>query len=63
MLSRPHATGEILLKSADFKDPPLLNPKYLEDKENTDIDVIAEGIILLDRLFTTIYSFIFNIRC
>jgi len=55
MLSRPHATGEILLKATDFKDTPLLNPKYyLEDKENTDIDVIAEGWIIL------IY---FNSRC
>jgi len=43
LLVRPNAVGEILLKSADYKDDPLINPKYLEDKENTDIDVLVEG--------------------
>jgi len=43
MLSRPRARGEMLLRSADYRDTPLFNPRYFEDPDGTDIRVMVEG--------------------
>ncbi|OXA57469.1 glucose dehydrogenase [FAD, quinone] isoform X2 [Folsomia candida] len=44
MLSRPRARGEMHLRSANFRDTPLFNPKYFEDLDGSDIKVMVEGV-------------------
>lgn len=37
------ARGEMHLRSANFRDTPLFNPKYFEDLDGSDIKVMVEG--------------------
>ena len=49
ILEHPESTGEILLKSSDPFEFPLIDPKYLTKKY--DIDVLKEGYKLFVKLF------------
>jgi len=42
VLLHPRSAGHIRLQSADPFDPPLIDPKFLQD--HADIDTIAEGL-------------------
>ncbi len=43
MLSRPKVRGEMFLRSADYRDDPILDPRYFEDMNDDDIKVMVEG--------------------
>lgn len=43
MLSRPKVRGVLLLKSSDYRDDPILDPRYFEDSDGDDIKVMVEG--------------------
>ena len=43
MLSRPKVRGVMLLRSADYRDDPILDPRYFEDLSGDDIKVMVEG--------------------
>jgi choline dehydrogenase len=42
ILLRPHSRGEVVLSSADPKDRPIIDPKFLEDKR--DLDTLLKGL-------------------
>ena len=44
MLSRPKQRGEILLRSSNYRDDMIFNPRYFEDPTTGDIQVMVEGV-------------------
>jgi choline dehydrogenase len=43
--ARPSSTGTVLLASTNPRDPPIINPRYLEDNGQADIRILTEGIM------------------
>lgn len=50
---RPHSIGSVGLRSADPKDPPLIDPNYLGDSDGYDWRVAIEGFRRGRELLTT----------
>jgi len=48
--ARPTSTGSVLLSSATARDPPIINPRYLEDNGENDLRVLQEGVVTALRL-------------
>jgi len=46
MLSRPKVRGVLLLKSRNYRDDPIMDPKYFEDLDKSDVRVMVEGMPL-----------------
>ncbi|OXA50686.1 Glucose dehydrogenase [FAD, quinone] [Folsomia candida] len=42
--ARPTSTGSVLLASTNPRDPPIINPRYLDDAGSADIRILTEGI-------------------
>jgi choline dehydrogenase len=51
VLLYPKSTGSVTLRSANFKDSPLIDTNYLADKK--DMDVIISGIKYVRKVFST----------
>lgn len=49
----PISVGTIRLKSSDPYDYPLIDPNYLSDEKNEDIEVLYQGLQLVFRLAET----------
>lgn len=47
VLSSPNSNGYVKLQSANYKDPPVINPRYLSDEHNEDIAMLSIGIRFL----------------
>ena len=48
---RPHSKGYVHIQSANIKDAPRINPKYLEDE--TDIQVTLAGMRIARKIMST----------
>ncbi len=46
VLLQPRSVGDVRLRSADPRDPPLVDPRYLTDAEGHDIRVLLRGVEL-----------------
>jgi len=46
---RPKSRGNIRLKSVDFRDDVIIDPKYYEDARGEDIRVTVEGMMYIQR--------------
>lgn len=53
ILLNPKSTGEILLKSSDPFDPPLIRAGYLTDHDNEDLKTLVRGIRLMKKFIKT----------
>jgi choline dehydrogenase len=49
-INRPYSRGWLELKSADFRDPPRIQPRLLEDER--DVDVLIRGCEMIRRIFS-----------
>ncbi len=52
--NRPISKGHILLRSSNPKDPPIIDPKYLD--HDNDLEVLVEGVALIKQKLTEIGS-------
>jgi choline dehydrogenase len=49
-VNRPHSRGSLTLRSGNFRDPPRIEPRLLEDAR--DIDVLIRGCEMIRRIFS-----------
>ncbi|CAO1400392.1 unnamed protein product [Diamesa serratosioi] len=47
VLLSPISNGYVKLRSANYRDPPVINPRYLSDENNEDIALLRIGIRFL----------------
>jgi len=52
-LLRPESSGSIQLQSADPNVPPVIDPKYLSDKEGRDMQVMVDGFKLARKILAS----------
>ncbi|XP_043247922.1 glucose dehydrogenase [FAD, quinone]-like [Colletes gigas] len=51
VLLHPKSKGEVKLRSSDPSDPPLIDPKYLSNKD--DISILVDGLRFVKKLVET----------
>lgn len=51
LLLHPKSKGMVRLRDANFKSPPVIDPRYLTEQE--DVEVLLKGINLIKRLIDT----------
>ncbi|KAJ5218101.1 uncharacterized protein N7498_000200 [Penicillium cinerascens] len=44
IILRPQSNGTITLRNKDPFEPPIIDPKYLSDKDNNDLNVLLTGL-------------------
>lgn len=47
---QPHSVGEVRLRSADMRDAPVIDPRFLSDER--DLDKLVEGVKIVRRIFS-----------
>ena len=50
VLLTPMSNGYVKLRSTNYKDPPVINPRYLSDDKNEDITMLRLGIRFLQLM-------------
>jgi choline dehydrogenase len=50
ILQKPHSRGVISLRSADPKDKPIIDPRYLSDPDGVDRDAMLEGLRMCAKI-------------
>jgi choline dehydrogenase len=50
-VNRPHSRGWLELRSGDFRDPPRIEPRLLDDER--DLETLIRGCEMIRRIFAT----------
>ncbi|MFD9128112.1 GMC family oxidoreductase [Kitasatospora sp. NPDC059571] len=50
ILLRPHSRGAVTLRTADPRDAPLIDPRYLSDPSGADLATLVDGVRAAQRI-------------